>query len=77
MKMYKCKCWQHETIGTDSNTELFGVNIFDFSWTYTQEKALVKDEEIPIYSVVINNMQHLFAAKEVSNGVWEFYINKY
>lgn len=75
--MLKSKCWQHEITGIDGNTELFGVNIFDFSWNDTQENTLVKGEEIRIYSVVINNTKHLFAAKEVSNCVWKFYTYKY
>lgn len=28
--MLKSKSWQQVTTGTDGNTELFGVNIFDY-----------------------------------------------
>ena len=75
--MYKSKCWQHETTGTDGNTELFGVNIFDYAWHDTKEKAFVNEKEITIYSVIINNEKRLFAAIEVSNCVWAFYTYKY
>ena len=77
MKMLKSKAWQLEITGTDGNTKLFGVNIFEYKWNYTQENAFVNGEEIRIYSVVINDTKRLFAAKEVSNCVWEFYTYKY
>ena len=77
MKMLKSKTWQLEITGTDGNTELFGVNIFEYTWNYTQENAFVNGEEIRIYSVVINKTKHLFAAKEASNCVWQFYTYKY
>ena len=75
--MLKGKCWQHEITGTDGNTALFGVNIFDYSWHDTREKAFVNEEEINIYSVIINNEKHLFAAKEISNCVWALYTYKH
>lgn len=77
MKTLKSKSWQHEITATDGTAELFGVNIFDYAWHNTKEKAFVDEEEINIYSVNINTKKHLFAAKEVSNCVWAFFTYKY
>lgn len=77
MKTLKSKSWQHEITATDGTAELFGVNIFDYAWHDTLENAFVNEEEINIYSVIINTKKHLFAAKEVSNCVWAFFTYKY
>ena len=44
--MLKSKRWQQVNTGTDGNTELFGVNIFDYDWHDTNEKAIIDGEEI-------------------------------
>ena len=67
--MLKSKSWQQVTTGTDGNTELFCVNVFDYDWHDTKEKAIIDGEEINIYKIVVNNTKHLFAAKEISNCV--------
>lgn len=77
MKMWKEKSWQHEITGPDGNVILFGVNIFDYPWTHTGRRAHIKDRKIDIYSVDIDHEEHLFAATEVSNCVWNFYLFKY
>ena len=77
MKLLKSKSWQHTATGTDGNTELFGVNVFDYDWHDTKETAFIEGEEIRIYKIVVNGIKHLFAAKEISNCVWAFYTNKY
>ena len=75
--MLKSKSWQQVTTGTDGNTELFCVNVFDYDWHDTKEKAIIDGEEINIYKIVVNDAKHLFAAKEVSNGVGAFYTYSY
>jgi len=77
MKVLKSKHWELEINGTEKNAVLFGINIFDYVWKDTLETALINGEEIRIYSVTDNNQKYLFAAKEVSYGVWEFYTYKY
>lgn len=83
MKIWKEKTWQHEITGLEGNANLFGVNIFDYEWEETHESAKVHDPlygqefKFPIYTVIINDQKHEFAAGEFSNGVWGFYILKY
>ena len=75
MKVIKEKTWQYEKHGIDGEVELFGVNIFDYKWEDTREIAIECD--FPIYKVVIDGKEHEFAAGEVSNYVWIFYLLKY
>lgn len=76
MKMRKEKTWQYEITGVDGNTFLFGVNIFDYSWTFIKSETL-KDQTINIYSVEINDTVLYFGACEASNCVWDFYLFRY
>lgn len=79
MKMWKTKSWQLETTGIDGNTQLFGVNIFDYKWIDTKQRITVSDlnYDISIYTVTIKDMQYEFAAAERSNCVWNFYLYKF
>ena len=79
MKMWKSKGWQLETTGIDGNTQLFGVNIFDYQWVDTKQRVQVSDlsYEVPVYTVMVDNVQHEFAAGECSNCVWNFYLYKF
>ncbi len=79
MKMLKSKTWQLEATGIDGNVQLFGVNIFDFDWIDTRNRAKVNDlsYEIPVYQVVIDGVDYEFAAVERSNCVWNFYLYKF
>ena len=74
--MWKEKTWQYEITGVDGNTALFGVNIFDYQWTFIRSE-ITKERTIDIYSVVIDAVEHVFGACEASNCVWEFYLLKY
>ena len=79
MEMWKSKSWQLEITGIDGHTKLFGVNIFDYQWIDTKQRVQVSDlsYEIPVYTVMIDNMQYEFAAGERSNCVWNFYLYKF
>ena len=83
MKMYKAMTWQHETTGTDGNVQLFGVNIFAYPWKDTIERVQVKSPNgteqlhVPVYQAVINGEARQFAATELSNCVWGFFIRKF
>ena len=79
MKMWKSKSWQLETTGIDGNTKLFGVNIFDYQWVDTKQRVQVSDlsYEVPVYTVMVDNVQYEFAAGECSNCVWNFYLYKF
>lgn len=77
------KIWQYEKTGVDGKCDLFGVNIFDYQWENTGEYANAKDPtyqriiRIPIYRVNIIGEVHTFAAVELSNCVYGFYLFKY
>lgn len=81
--MRKNKTWQHEITGVDGTCLLFGINIFDYVWSNTGEKASVHDPSynqpycFPIYRVSIDGKIYKFAAGEFSNCVWGFYLLKY
>lgn len=82
-KAYKQKTWQHETTGVDGNTILFGVNIFDYTWEWTEKSVNVKHPlygqgyQFQVYQVQINGEKYEFAAGEFSNCVWGFYVQRY
>lgn len=82
MKMEKQKTWQCEKVGFDGNTILFGVNIFDYQWYETDQKAEVRDPlygqeyRFPVYTVNIKGKHYEFAAGEFSNCVWGFFLLK-
>ena len=79
MKMRKSKSWLLETTGIDGNTKLFGVNIFDYQWVDTKQRVQVSDlsYEVPVYTIMVDNVQYEFAAGERSNCVWNFYLYKF
>ena len=78
MKVIKEKTWQYEKHGIDGEVELFGVNIFDYKWEDTHTVIVLNDEHyLHVYKVIINGKEHEFAAGEVSNCVWIFYLLKY
>lgn len=83
VKTWKEKSWQHEITGIDGNTILFDVNIFDYEWKSTNKFVKVRDPlygqeyRFPIYTVMIKEEEHKFAAGEFSNCVWGFYVLKY
>ena len=79
MKMWKSKSWQLETTGIDGITKLFGVNIFDYQWVDTKQRVQVSDlsYEVPVYTIMVDNVQYEFAAGERSNCVWNFYLYKF
>lgn len=74
--------WQHKVTGVDGNTELFGVNIFEYTWKPTKQKLCIKDPlyghdyAFPVYTVMIDNKEYKFAAGEFSNCVWGFYVEE-
>lgn len=79
MKTWKSKSWQLETTGVDGNTQLFGVNIFDYRWLDTKQRIRVSDltYNIPVYTVKIGDVLYEFTAGEKSNCVWNFYLYKF
>jgi hypothetical protein len=78
MKMCKSRSWQKEATGVDGNVQLFGVNIFDYDWLDTKEKVNIGAlYDFNVFEVNINGKIKRFAAGEVSNCVWEFYIYKF
>lgn len=83
MKMWKEKTWQFESMGTDGNAKLFGVNIFDYEWHDYGRQITVLDPQYKqkhtasVYTVQIGDNRHEFAATEFSNCVYGFYMFKY
>ena len=74
------KIWKYETSGNDGNTLLFNVNIFNYKWLNTGNKAEVIDPLynkkylFSIYDVIINGNKYTFAAGEFSNSIFGFFI---
>ena len=83
MKAYKEPTWQLETTGDDGNVTLFGVNVFSYEWIDTGKKAKIANPMdssvtfLPIYAVIIDGKEYLFACEEYRNCVYNFYIYKY
>ena len=71
--------WKHKVTGVDGNIILFGVNIFDYEWTRTDEEVEITDpiykqkHIFSVYKVHIRGREYTFAAGEFSNCVWGFY----
>ena len=79
---YKSK-WKNKAVyGTNGNTVLFGVNIFDYKWIRTDELADVrksmfgKRHILPVYKVIIDNCEYKFAATEINSYKWIFFTEK-
>ena len=74
--------WRFVTSGVQGNAYVFGVNIFDYQWIDTGSKVKVKDPSygqeftFPVYLVHIKDDMHLFAAGEVSNLVYAFFVRE-
>ena len=82
MKTLNEKTWQYEKDGIDGEVELFGVNIFDYKWEDTHTVTVLDPKynnelHFSVYTAVIDGKEHEFAAGEVSNCVWIFYLLKY
>ena len=81
MKTLNKKTWQYEKHGIDGEVELFGVNIFDYKWENTHTVAILdpkynNEYHFNVYKVIIDGKEYEFAAGEVSNNVWCFYLPK-
>ena len=77
MKMWKTKTWQHETTDTESNAFLFGVHIFQTDFRSTGETIIYNQKTYDVFTVFINKEEHRFAMTEISNGVYDFLLEKY
>jgi len=72
--------WKFVKSGIEGDCELFGVNIFDYSWENTNQKVSVLDpiynqeHELTIYKVNIGGKVVTFAAGEFSNNIYGFYV---
>ncbi|MBE7065567.1 MAG: hypothetical protein E7384_07155 [Ruminococcaceae bacterium] len=77
MKFFE-KSWKYIKTGVDGNVRLFGVNIFNFEWKITNKTIQIDDfhHNIPVFQVVVSDKTYEFAADEVSNCVWKFYVYK-
>lgn len=83
MKMLKSKTWQYEKSGTEKDSVLFGVMIFELKWTPVGETVKVKGPDYrteilaSVYEVMIDGQVQRFASTELSYGVYGFYLYKY
>lgn len=74
--------FRYESAGPDGMAELFGVNIFKYKWQETGRVTAVSDPKygrqlhLRVYSVDIDGGTRLFAAGEVSAGIWIFFLPK-
>ena len=72
--------WELEKTGTKEDCKFFGVQIFDISWDETGRSATVRDPDsdaelvIPVYSVNIEDKTLTFAAGELGDGKYGFYL---
>ena len=72
--------WKFETAGPDGLCKLFGVSIFQYDWKDCRETATVTDpnhgteKKLHVYEAEIDGQICRFAAGELSNGVWGFYL---
>ena len=76
------KQWEHAITSSSNNVMLFGVNVFDYKWQCTGERAIVRDtlnqkyRYWDVYKIEVDGKEHEFATGEFSNCVWGFYIPK-
>ena len=72
--------WELEKTGTRDDCQIFGVQIFDFEWKETGQSASVRDPDgdadfvTPVYTVEIGGKIFRFAAGELRDGVYGFYL---
>ena len=77
VKMYREKTWQSVCVGTEENSELFGVKIFTTDFKPTGETISYHNRPYAVYYAQINGSYERFAMAEISNGVYEFLLYKY
>ena len=76
------KTWILETYGEEGKVEFYGVNIFDYQWKATGNKATVKDPRYKqdfsfnVYTVDIDGNEIKFATGEFSPYVWGFFVER-
>ena len=72
--------WELEKTGAKKDCIMFGVNIFHIDWNETKQSASVRDPDsgmemlIPVYTVDINGKTLTFAAGELQDGRYGFYL---
>lgn len=72
--------WNFAKSSVEGRCELFGVNIFDYTWMNTGQKIELPDplynqmHMMSVYNANIGNHIVTFAAGELSNGVYSFYV---
>jgi len=72
--------WELEKTGTKEDCKIFGVQIFDIAWDETNQSATVSDPDsdaelvMPVYTVNIEGKTLTFAAGELGNGKYGFYL---
>jgi hypothetical protein len=72
--------WELEKTGTKNDCKIFGVQIFDFKWDETGQIASVRDPVndselvMPVYNVCIDGKTLTFAAGELKDGEYGFYL---
>ena len=80
--MIKKNIWKFFKVATDGKCRLFGVNVFEFKWENEGETVSVEDpqyhiiRDADVYSITVKGRKQRFAAVEVSNCVWAFYIER-
>ena len=72
--------WELEKTGEKGDCKIFGVNIFDIEWNDTKQSASVFDPGndaemlVPVYTVDIDGKTLSFAAGELLDGNYGFYL---
>ena len=72
--------WELEKTGTREECQLFGVQIFQSEWNNTNQIASVRDPVsdiemvMPVYTTDIDGRTLTFAAGELEDGLYGFYL---
>lgn len=74
--------WKFVTAGSGSETELFGIKIFEYEWNYTREKVEVQEPYrlqkymFDVYTINVDDKIYRFVAGEMTASVFGFWVEE-
>ena len=49
------KTWKYETIGSEGNTVVFGINPFEYKWDYAEKRGKIRESSGKVSSYAVSS----------------------